>query len=61
VRDGGVVARAEQEVKVDLVGFPALLSRLAFGHAALYGILAAVVAIIAGFAVGVVFQAKGAH
>jgi hypothetical protein len=61
VSDGKVIARAQQPVTVSLVGFPALLARLAFGHAALYGVLASVIAILAGLAIGIVFQSKGAH
>jgi len=61
VRDGSIIARAEQPVTANLVGFPALLSNLAFGHAALYGILATVMAVLAGLAIGIVFQSRGAH
>jgi uncharacterized protein (TIGR02186 family) len=61
IRNGKIAARAEQSITVNLVGIPALLSRLAFGHAALYGILATVIAIAAGLAIGMVFQSKGSH
>ncbi len=61
VRNGEVIARAEQPVTVNLVGFPALLAGLAFGHSALYGILATVIALIAGLAIGLVFQGRGGH
>ena len=61
VRNGEVIARAEQPVTVKLVGFPALLAGLAFGHAALYGILATIIALLAGLAIGLVFQSRGAH
>jgi len=61
VSGGEIVVRSEQPVTVNLVGFPALLSRLAFGHAALYGILATVIALLAGLAIGMVFDSKGAH
>jgi len=59
--DGKIVARAEQPVKVNLVGFPALLANLAFGHSALYGLLATVIALLAGLAIGMIFDSKGAH
>lgn len=61
VNGDGVVARAERSVTVKLVGFPALLAGLAFNHAALYGILATVIALLAGLAIGMVFDSKGAH
>jgi len=61
VRNGEVIARAEQPVKVNLVGFPAFLSGLAFGHSALYGILATVIALLAGLGIGLVFQSRGSH
>ncbi len=61
VRNGEVIARAEQPVTVDLVGFPALLAGLAFGRPALYGALATIIALLAGLGIGLVFQGKGAH
>jgi Putative transmembrane protein (Alph_Pro_TM) len=61
VRNGEVIARAEQPVTVKLVGFPALFSGLAFGHPALYGILASIIALLTGLGVGLVFKSRGAH
>ena len=61
VRNGKVIARAEQPVTVNLAGFPALLARLAFGLPALYGVLATLIALLSGLAIGAVFQSKGAH
>ncbi|SPF50147.1 putative transmembrane protein [Syntrophobacter sp. SbD1] len=61
VRNGEVVARAEQPVDAALVGFPAMLAALAFEHSALYGILATIIALLAGLAIGLIFQSKGAH
>lgn len=61
VRSGKVIARAEQPVTVNLVGFPALLAGLAFGRPALYGILATIIALLAGLGIGLVFQGKGGH
>ena len=63
VRNGEIIARAEQPVSVKLVGFPALLSTLAFGHSALYGILATIIALLAGLGIGLIFQGggKGGH
>ncbi len=61
VRNGEIVARTEQPVTVNLVGFPALLAELAFGRPALYGILATIIALIAGLGIGLVFQSRGSH
>jgi hypothetical protein len=61
VRNGEVIVRSEIPVKVNLVGFPAFLSGLAFDHSALYGILATVIALLAGLGIGLVFQSKGSH
>lgn len=61
LRDGQVLAQSGQEVRARLTGAPAMLSDMAFGHAALYGILATIIAILAGLGIGLVFQSKGAH
>ncbi len=61
VRNGEVIAHSEQPVVANLVGFPAMLAGLAFGHSALYGILATIIALLAGLGIGMVFQSKGAH
>lgn len=62
VRDGQVVERAETSFTVARSGMVAWLSNLAFNRPAVYGIMAVVIAIIAGFAVGMVFRkGGGAH
>ncbi len=62
IKDGGIVATAEEKITAEEVGFPATLSFLAFHHATLYGILAVIVAIIAGLVTGLLFKgAKGGH
>ncbi|OPX41313.1 MAG: hypothetical protein DRG82_06040 [Deltaproteobacteria bacterium] len=62
IRDASIVASAEQSITAEEVGFPATLSFLAFHHATLYGVLAVVVAIIAGLFTGLIFKgAKGGH
>lgn len=62
VRDGQVVERAEASFTVARTGSVAWLSNLAFNRPAAYGIMAVVIAIIAGFAVGMVFRkGGGAH
>jgi len=59
VRNGQVVERAETSFTVGRTGVVAWLSNLAFNSPAAYGIMAVVVAIIAGFAVGLVFRKGG--
>lgn len=59
VRDGQVVCEAEHELHVELTGFPALLARVAFNHSLLYGILATIVAILAGLFMSLVFKDRG--
>jgi uncharacterized protein (TIGR02186 family) len=62
VRDGRIVDRSETGLTVARSGIVAKLSRLAFGHAAVYGLVAIVIAILAGFAVGALFKkGGGAH
>lgn len=62
IKNASIVASAEQPITAEEVGFPATLSFLAFHHATLYGVLAVVVALIAGLVTGIVFKgAKGGH
>jgi uncharacterized protein (TIGR02186 family) len=61
VRNGQVVASEIQPVSASFSGFPKLMSGIAFGNSLLYGVLATVIAIFSGFAIGMVFQSKGAH
>ena len=44
-----------------MVGFPAMLMKLAHQQAALYGILAVVIAIVTGFIMGILFKGKTEH
>ncbi len=59
VQEGQVTAQKEAEVRVEMVGFPAFLLGLAYQQAALYGILAVLIAIVTGFAMGFIFKGKG--
>ena len=59
VRDGNVVDRAETSLTVARTGIVASLSDLAFNHAAVYGIIAIVIAMASGFAVGALFKRSG--
>jgi hypothetical protein len=61
VQDGRVLAKKCSELQVKMVGFPALLSTLAYEHGATYGILAVVIAIITGFAMGFLFKGGVGH
>ena len=59
VRDGTIVARGDTELTVAMVGFPAMLWKLAWNHGVIYGIVAVVIALLTGFVTGYVFK-KGA-
>lgn len=59
IQDGQIVAKKCGAVKVAMVGFPAMLFNLAYEHGLTYGILAVVIAIITGFAMGFLFKGGG--
>ena len=61
IKGGAVVGKYSTTVTAELIGFPKWLSKLAFEKSLLYGILATVIAVFAGLAIGLVFQSKGAH
>lgn len=62
VRDGIIVEQAESTFGVERQGLVRKLTDLAFNHAALYGLMAVLIAIIAGLAVGLIFKkGGGAH
>lgn len=61
ITDGKMVSSANTELKVEMVGFPALLATLAYQHGATYGIIAVVIAIVTGFAMGFLFRGGGGH
>ncbi len=61
VKDGVVAAQASRSLQAKMVGIPALMADLAFNSAVWYGVLASLIAIVAGLAIGLVFQGKGAH
>ncbi len=58
-KDGAESARWAVPVKAELAGLPAWLSSLAHAHGAVYGVLATVIAILAGLLIGLIFQGKG--
>jgi len=59
VRDGKVVDQAADEFLVERVGITKILSKMAFEQPALYGIMAVVIALVAGLGVGVIFKKGG--
>lgn len=61
VRDGIVVGRRATSFTVERQGITATLSKMAFDKAAIYGIMAIVIALVAGFAVGALFKGGGSH
>lgn len=62
LNSGEVVGKAADHLTVDKVGVPQLLSFLAFKHGALYGVVATLVAVVAGLLMGFLFRgSKGAH
>jgi len=61
IQDGRVVSHTCTDLKVEMVGFPALLTSLAYQHGVAYGVLAVVIAIVTGFAMGFLFKGGGGH
>jgi uncharacterized protein (TIGR02186 family) len=62
VQNGTIVASYDHSLTVALESFPKILSMLAFDHGALYGILATLIAVVAGLLTGVLFKGgKDAH
>jgi uncharacterized protein (TIGR02186 family) len=61
IQDGQVVTRDCTDLAVAMVGFPAFLASLAYDHGAVYGVLAVVIAIVTGFAMGFLFKGGGGH
>lgn len=58
-RDGKVVDRASTHFEVKSTGMVAALSKMAFDQAGLYGIMAVIIALLAGLAVGAIFKKGG--
>ncbi|OIN94719.1 MAG: hypothetical protein AUJ48_04650 [Deltaproteobacteria bacterium CG1_02_45_11] len=62
VRNNKVFQTASNQLKVEETGLPAMIRLLAFNHAIIYGILATVIAIVAGLLIEFIFQSKqGVH
>jgi hypothetical protein len=56
-----VIAKKCTDLKVAMVSFPAMLAAMAYKHSAAYGILAILIAIVTGFAMGYIFKGGGGH
>lgn len=61
IADGKVASSTDADLTVALVGFPALMASLAYQHGAAYGVIAVVIAIVTGFAMGFLFKGGGGH
>jgi hypothetical protein len=59
LKNGEIEGVDQADFRLKETGFPLLISSLAFEHSLIYGILAVVIAIFAGFFMGVLFQQKG--
>ena len=59
LKDGIKTGVETGEFHMKQVGFPALISSMAFNRSLLYGILAVVIAIFAGLFMGILFKDKG--
>ena len=56
IKDGHIAGEARDHIEAKTVGAPAFLTSLAFQHGLLYGILAVIVAILAGLFTGYLFR-----
>ena len=61
IADGKAVSNTCTDLTIEMVGFPALMAKLAYQHGAAYGVLAVVLAIVVGFAMGFLFKGGGGH
>ncbi len=59
VKDNKIIGGSERELTLKQVGFPALVSKLAFDYPLIYGIGAVIIAIFAGLVMGILFKGKG--
>lgn len=61
VKDKRVIESAEAKVRVEQVGGVKILADMAKNNSILYGIISIVVAVAAGFGVGMIFRKGGSH
>jgi uncharacterized protein (TIGR02186 family) len=56
-RDGNLIENQVGRLGIETIGLPCLLMNLADKHAAMYGLLAIIVAMVAGLVIGIIFSA----
>lgn len=61
VKGGVAYAKTTQKLVIKSAGMVSLLSGLAFKSAAIYGLIAIVIAMLAGLFVGIIFKGGGGH
>lgn len=61
VKGGEIIGSSARELALKQVGFPALVSKLAFDYSLIYGIGAVIIAIFAGLLMGILFKGGGSH
>ncbi len=59
LENGTVVGTATKSLTIKKIGFPKQVENLAFNHSLLYGIIAVLIALVAGLIIGVLFKGKG--
>ena len=61
LRNSDVSLLGNQTLVLEKTGLTAYLSSLIISHGLTYGIIAVIIAIISGLAVGIIFSSKGSH
>ncbi|WP_022852371.1 TIGR02186 family protein [Thermodesulfatator atlanticus] len=61
IKDGKVVGSCKKKIKIEKVGLLKTISDMALERPALYGIIAIIIAIVAGIGVGLIFGGKSKH
>lgn len=59
IKDGRIKSVEQAQFRVEETGFPLFISKMAFEHSLIYGVLAVLIAIMAGLLMGLVFKDKG--
>jgi uncharacterized protein (TIGR02186 family) len=59
IKDSVVTSKAQEDLTLELTGFPALISSLAFGRPLLFGFMAVFIAVATGLLIGVIFRGGG--
>jgi hypothetical protein len=61
IKEGRLLEQKDASLTVKMVGFPAMLARLAREQGAVYGATAVLIAIATGFLMGILFKGKTEH